>query len=326
MDYRKYLGASEELVLPYLGGGAVYAPGRRLRLRQRPTAHGWFHFRVVGRNAALTGGAEAPDLSELPTVNGHLWAGNLVHGGGRSEPLELLPGDEPPRLSPCRARRWHSGDLIFEQLQFETDAEEAARRALEEGRGLSEVKEVPATLRAAFAYGLVDQASRQLMIPAEPAEVKSHLAEIADGGSDAARAVLRALAAERERARREAAEMERRRREALAAGEVRAERARRIEAARRSEAAAIDRAEAALEAAGARMRSARRLDGGNLEVIFTFMDTRFVTVADAATLQIVDSGICLGHPPRDELITLESLPGVIREAIETDQLVILRHA
>ncbi|HZA13531.1 MAG TPA: hypothetical protein VE618_03505, partial [Myxococcaceae bacterium] len=182
------------------------------------------------------------------------------------------------------------------------------------------------TLRAAFAYAVVDQASRELMIPAVPAEVKSHLAEIADRGSDAARAVLRALAAEREQARREAAEIERRRREALAAEEVRAERARRIEAARRSEAAAIDRAEAALEAAGARMRSARRLDGGNLEVIFTFMDTRFVTVADAATLQIVDSGICLGHPPRDELITLESLPGVIREAIETDQLVILRHA
>lgn len=86
------------------------------------------------------------------------------------------------------------------------------------------------------------------------------------------------------------------------------------------------RAELALEAAGARMRSARMLGNGNLEVIFTFMDERFISVVNMATLQVVDSGICLGHPPSDNLVTLESLPSVIKEAIDTDRLVILRHA
>ena len=66
--------------------------------------------------------------------------------------------------------------------------------------------------------------------------------------------------------------------------------------------------------------------GDQLEVIFTFMNERFISLVDAATLQVIDSGICLGHPPADEELTLESLPSVIREAIDTDALVILRHA
>ena len=72
------------------------------------------------------------------------------------------------------------------------------------------------------------------------------------------------------------------------------------------------RAELALEAAGARMRTARALGDGNLEVIFTFMDERFISVVNMHTLQVIDSGICLGHPPRDDLVTLESLPSVIK--------------
>jgi hypothetical protein len=55
------------------------------------------------------------------------------------------------------------------------------------------------------------------------------------------------------------------------------------------------------------------------------MNERFSAIVDAATLQVIDSGICLGHPPRDDLITLESLPSVIKEAVDTHQLVMLRH-
>lgn len=72
------------------------------------------------------------------------------------------------------------------------------------------------------------------------------------------------------------------------------------------------------------MEEARNLGRGQLEVIFRFMDQRFICVVEAGTLQVIDSGICLGHPPSDRLLTLESLPSVIKEAIETDALVILR--
>ena len=70
---------------------------------------------------------------------------------------------------------------------------------------------------------------------------------------------------------------------------------------------------------------AEQLQRVQLEVVFEFRDTRFVALVDEATLQVIDSGICLGHPPRDDLLTLDSLPGVIAEAMDTDALVILRH-
>jgi hypothetical protein len=52
------------------------------------------------------------------------------------------------------------------------------------------------------------------------------------------------------------------------------------------------------------------------------MGERFISVIDAITLHVYDSGVCLAGA--DEMITLDSLPAVIREAIETDVLVITR--
>ena len=74
------------------------------------------------------------------------------------------------------------------------------------------------------------------------------------------------------------------------------------------------------------MKSSFVLGNGELEVIFRFMGQRFISVVNALTFRVIDSGICLGHPPRDDLVTLESLCAVIREAIDTGRLVILRHA
>ena len=85
---------------------------------------------------------------------------------------------------------------------------------------------------------------------------------------------------------------------------------------------APERAESALDGAHARMLAARRLGGGQLEVTFDFMGERFISVVDALSLQIIDSGVCLAG--EDDLVTLDSLPGVIREAIDTDRLVITR--
>jgi hypothetical protein len=70
------------------------------------------------------------------------------------------------------------------------------------------------------------------------------------------------------------------------------------------------------------MLAARRRGGGQLEVAYEFMGERFVSIVDALTLQVIDSGVCLAGA--DALVTLDSLPGVIREAIDTDRLVITR--
>jgi len=77
-------------------------------------------------------------------------------------------------------------------------------------------------------------------------------------------------------------------------------------------------------AAGATLETLRRLGRDQLEIVFQYKGERFISIVDAATLQVIDSGICLGHPPRDDLVTLESLIGVIQEAMDTGALVILR--
>jgi len=335
VDYRKFLGKEEERVLPYFGGAFLHAADRRLRLATEPQAPGWYRFRVKGREATPLGPAEPEAMESLPSVRGHLVGDRLVREGSVAERVQFLPEEEPPRLTPARARRWHSGELLFDMLDFESEAEEAARRALEEDTSLAQVKGVPATLRSAFSYAVLEAESRRLGIPAVPRELRPHLGAVAEKGRPEAERALRALAAERVLAAREMEELNRRRQlagmaqQAVAAqaamAQLRAQ-APRGRHGRVREEDAIARAELSLEAAGARMRSARALGNGNLEVIFTFMDERFISVVNANTLQVVDSGICLGHPPADELVTLESLPSVIKEAIDTDRLVILRHA
>lgn len=337
VDYRKFLGKQETLVLPWLGGAFVEAEGRRLTLTKRPGSPGWYRFEVKGRDATPGDAVDAPELGKRPRVRGWLWKERLVADGAKAEPVALMPAEEPPLFSPVTARRWHSGELLFEGLEFESEAEGAAREALATGEGLASVKGVPAGLRAAFGYALLDAASRRSGVRFVASEVRPRVAEVAQGGGATADAVLQALEAERALARREWLELERRRLEAMVREEVAAEReARRRELERReAELAQVlqqrrgrggpaDLAEAALAQAGAVLETARRLDAEQLEVVFRFMGERFVSIVRADTLQVVDSGICLGHPPRDELLTLDSLPSVIKEAIDDGVLVILR--
>jgi hypothetical protein len=55
------------------------------------------------------------------------------------------------------------------------------------------------------------------------------------------------------------------------------------------------------------------------------MRRRFECVCHASTLRIIESGICLiGHVTGDTFFTLESLPGVIAEAIRDNVLVVFR--
>ena len=85
---------------------------------------------------------------------------------------------------------------------------------------------------------------------------------------------------------------------------------------------AAERAEAALDAAGAQMLAARRLIQGQLEVAFRFLGERFIAVVDELSLQVYDAGICLSGADRE--VNLDSLPSVIREAVNSGRLVITR--
>ena len=83
-----------------------------------------------------------------------------------------------------------------------------------------------------------------------------------------------------------------------------------------------DRADRALTAAGAELSDCRSLGNGLSEVTYRFMGERFITVVNEDSLQVVDAGICLSGS--DRMVTLESLPSVIREGYDTDQLNITR--
>ena len=298
MDYRKFLGQVETWVLPYFGGAHVELPSRRLRVSSPPPAPGWWRFEVRGRTATAREPAGPEGLEGLPLVRGHLWGTRLVHTRAEAEPVRLLPDEESPRFSPLRARRWHDGTLVHEASDFEDEAEAIARSRWEEGGTLAEVKAVPASLRAAFGYAMLESTAHRLGIPFAPAEVRGQVLSVAEAGPLAAEARLRALALTR-------------------APHLRA---RPVE----PDARFTSRVERALDAAGARLLDLRRRGAGLWEVTFGFMGERFQSLVEADTLGVVDAGICLAG--EDRLVTLESLPSVIREAIEEDVLVITRHA
>jgi len=310
MDYRRHLGASAELVMLYLGGATVDAADRTLRV-EGDARVGWWRFRAAGRRATPIGPAEPPDLSGLPAVRGYAIGEWLVGEGGRTERVHLLPDDEPPLFSPLRARRWHGGALVFEELEFESGIEEEVRRALEDGRSLVDVRGVPAPLRAAYAYALVDREGRTLGVPISPFEIRKHVAAIASEGRERAAILLRDL-----EARRNAEEAVTREARFLASAR---------EAALRPvpEASLEERVQKALEAAGARLRRLRRMARDLAEVIWDFEGGTFLTLIDERGLRVLDAGICLaGH---DAEVTLESLPAVVREAIEIGEIVVTRH-
>ncbi|WP_217276045.1 MULTISPECIES: hypothetical protein [Corallococcus] len=399
MDYRKLLGKVESAVLPYFGGGTVDAPSRRLRVTL-PVAPGWWRFEVKGREATAREPASPEGMEALPRVRGHVWGTRLVREGAVAEPLALMPEEEPPRLSPVTARRWHDGTLLFEGVEFESEAEETARRALEEDRALGDARGVSASLRAAFGFAVLDAVSRGTGIPFAPVEARARVLDVAREGRAEAERCLNRLAEERARFVRVQAELEARReaeararmhesgmpeiwrdaegrelgrassgrererwetlhgegaqpgtaRDANGRGvtpsayEREAWETRRDASARNSgrtpgardgrNFARQDRrrvesdvgawVERALDKAGARLLDHRRLGDGLLEVVYTFMGERFVTVVEAATLRVRDAGVCLAGA--DNRVTLESLPSVLKEAIDTDALVITRHA
>ncbi len=336
VDYRRFLQKPQLLALPWLGGSTLDARDRRLRITGAlPAKYGWYQFSVLGRDATLVAACEAADCSTLPKVRGWLFHERLFLEGAVVEGLFLPPDEEPPAFSPVVTRRWATGVLLFEGLEFETEVEGAVREALGDRRPLGTLKGVAAPLRAAYGLALLDRVSRELGVRFSVQEVRLALGPVGLGGEPVARQTLEALEAERVLARRELAERERRLQQQLVRAEVEVARQRliderahrdRVDVDRRAHAvgAIEERAEAALSAAGATLESLRRLRNDQLEVVFKYSIERFIAVVDARTLQVIDSGICLGHPPRDDLITLESLPGVIQEAMDTGALVILR--
>lgn len=311
MNYDKFLNKSEEAVLLYLGGPSVLTKDRRLRVAAPRPALGAHRFAIAGRTARAVAPAE-PVLDGLPRARGHFVAGFLVDGDLRR--VRFLPEEELAPFSIVRARRWYSNDLVFEATDFDGDVETEARLALERRSPLAG-KGISPSLRIAYGVALALALAARRNVPLSVREAAGFATKAADGGEPFVVLALDELvlrrAVEADRARIAAIVDGRRPSTTIVARAI---------ASHRS---TFLRAEDALEHAGARMLSGRRLANGLVEIAFDFMDERIVSVVDELTLQVHDAGVCLAGA--DDLVTLDSLPGVIREAIDTDRLVITRH-
>lgn len=312
-DFRAFLAPQEPVVLPYFGGTRVDAADRRLRV-DGELVPGWWRFRVEGRRAVPVEPASPAELGALPRLRGHWVEGWIVSDGRQLARVALPPDDEPTPLARACGRRWHSGDLLFDALDFDDDAELEARRALDERRPIGELRGVVPSLRVAFGIALGCAIGRELGIAVSVRELVPRAVAIADRGQDVVLAWLDELAAERRRADEEARRRAAGRRLEAAAGTARA-------VARDGD--PVRRADDALDGAGARMLTCRRLERGTqLDVTYEVDGTRILSVVDAETLQVLDPGICLAGAHR--VLTLDAMPSVVREAIEQDHLNITR--
>ena len=302
MDHRKFLGRTETLVLPYVGGLSVHAPDRPLRIAAA-IEPGWWRFEVHGRNAKALERVDTPSLEERPRLRGHLVGWWLFVSGSEVEHLLLPSTEEPAVLSPATGRRWYGGVPRFEEVLFEDEPEMQARLALEEGRSIAGIRGVAPSLRAAFAFARLVAAAREIGTELSPRVALGVVPQVADGSRDPADAVCDLLA--RVHAWRPVA----RERRAAPSYEPTSDNAEL-------------RAAEVLEAAGAVLLSSRHLDATSFEVTFRFMGERFIAVVDWRTLHVYDAGICLSGA--DEMLGLDALPSVIREAIDLDALNITR--
>lgn len=79
---------------------------------------------------------------------------------------------------------------------------------------------------------------------------------------------------------------------------------------------------------GAELLDYRKGNSG-LVVMYRFLGRKFECVVDPNTLQVLDSGICLTDHATgrkgDNSLTLESMPSVVKEAIDRQKLVVWRH-
>ncbi len=318
MDYKAFLKPTEPLVLPYFGGARVDAADRRFAVqRDEKTTleNGWWRFAISGRRAVPQEPAEAVDLGSLPAIRGHWVDGWVVVNGRELGRIALPPGDEPQPLARVTARRWYSGDLLFDTLDFDDDAEVAARLALEERRPLLAcVKGVVPSLRAAFGYALGVAAAQQMKIEISVRELTPIVVEIADGGMTVVQQLFDDLVQQRIR-------MEQLLRE-------RAAHAKLTHAARTAKPIhhrgdPYTLCDQTLDAANARLVAFRRIASNTqFEVTYTVDGERIISTVAADTLQVLDPGVCLDGAHR--VLTLDAMPSVIREAIEENHLNITR--
>lgn len=304
---------NDRVILPWTGGRSLCLNGQVWNIDCKlPQEHNWYSFNISGRK--ITKYEESIPNTDIltKTITGYLVGNRLVPDNVNidpdpkklvnfSEQVFLIEDGLDRFVRISAGRTCDDGPLIFKQQEMPLGPEDEVLQVfLENSTDIYQcrnIKGVVPALDAAFRLELFQRI-----------ETERRRQEL-------------------ERIRRE--EEEKR---------IREERRQALinnlgNAATRRELARIDfgeAAKAALAVGNAQYLDHRRAPRrGEMIVRFRLNQRRFECVCDEHTLRIIDAGICLtSHEDGekgDTYFTLESLPGVILEAIRRNVLVVFRH-
>jgi hypothetical protein len=299
----------EKAILPWFGGRSLRSGDRIWDIEGRlPRESSWYEWDIVGNKVTLAKRADSREESLESLVHGYLIGDRLVVDGTNvnPEPSKIAEQSEPVLLIEpgldrfarvVAGRIYENGELIFLRQDFPLGPEDAVLAAYRrQAVSVQDIKDVTPALDAAFRM----ESWQRVEIVRRRAEAERLRAE--------------------EEAHRE--QMERRAVLAQALGT----------GVGRRQMAQVDfpqAARAALAAGGALFVDHRPSHvRGEMVIVFQIDRRQFECVCDMQ-FRIIDSGICLqGHGTGikyDDRLTMESLPGVIRQAIREGKLVVFRH-
>lgn len=307
MSWKDLLGEEVTKALPWFGFRKVHDSKRTWTIKGRvPDEYGWYYFDVgPGRYCKLSVAGKAdPDYDYAEGQWMH--TGYLVGN-------HLIPDSASVDTDPARfveqARRVH---CVSSGLDRITRARVVADRM---GHLVYLLQEFPLGPEAAVMEAYLNRMPNV-----------NHIPDVIPSLDLAFRWIShrRELMEERRRELEALREQEEKRRAALR--NVGTSVGRRVIAATDFNLAATE----ALKVSGAEFLDARdSAVAGEKVVQYRFRLQRFECVVDRHTLRVVDAGICLTDESTgergDTFFTLESLPGVIAEAIDRDRLVVYRH-
>lgn len=313
MDWEDLLQEKDtRLVAVWLGGRHVNTHTRVLHIRgHKPTTYGWYEWKLFARHVELIGPAEPVLDEQLPSrtvQEGYLVGDHFAPDtiavqimtteiAALLDRVHLIP-DGIERFTRVKVGRvWSAGELIFCAESMPVGPEPEVLQAYYDRKwSLNHIKGVTPALDVAF----------------------------------------RAEVFQRAEAEQRRAELEKRECEEAAKRVIEEQRQNLIkqlgDGAGRREMARVDfltAARAALAVGGAELLDWRHgISRREYVVTYRVEHERLQCVVDE-TMHVIDAGVCLTDHRTgrkgDQLFTLESLPGVIREAIRDDKLVKWRH-